>query len=147
MLLGVKITGGDVGTTIMGDGTDDVHSSNILEDYSVIYLNDDEQNNGILFRCVSGLGPRNGNTNDVIGDLYFNHTLLTKRICNGLLQAEGAVPVNSNPGVLNARLCGNLSTSTEGVYTCTIMNSSMVYQSLRVGVYFTGRSESNCNAC
>lgn len=141
-LLGVKITGGNVGTTVMGDGTNLVQDSNVLDDYSAIYLNGDEQSNGILFRCVSGLGPSNGNTNDdIIGDLYFNDILLTKGMCNGLLQMEGA-PVRSNPGVLNASVCGRLNTSTEGVYTCSLMNSSMMYQSMRVGVYFSGRSKS-----
>ena len=62
--------------------------------------------------------------------------------CNGFVQALGASHIDRNPGVLNIRLCGKLSTSTEGVYTCRLMNSSMMYQSVSVGVYFSGRSES-----
>ena len=123
----------------MGDGTNKIQASNVLDDYSVIYLNGDEESNKILFRCVSGLGPPDGNTNDVIGDLYFNNTPLTKGMCNGFLQVEGALPVN--PGVLNVQLCGNLTTSTEGIYTCRLMNSSMMYQNMSVGIYFIGRSK------
>ena len=124
----------------MGDGTNVVRSGNILKDSSVVYLNGSEQNGQILFRCVSGLGPSDSNNNDVIGNLYFNDTLLPDGTCNGLVMAEGANNLDRYPGVYNARLCGNLTTSTEGVYTCKLMNSSMMYQSVSVGVYFSGRS-------
>ena len=35
-----------------------------------------------------------------------------------------------------------LSPAAEGVYACVILNSSMMNQTRRVGVYFSGRSES-----
>ena len=39
-------------------------------------------------------------------------------------------------------LCeASLTAATEGVYSCTMMNSSMMNQTMRVGVYFYGRSE------
>ena len=132
--LGVKITGGTVGTTMMGDGTDAVRVSNILDDKSVIYLDYSEQTNGILFRCVTGYPSSDPNT---IGDLYFYDILLPKGMCSGLVQVE----YDGDPGVLNGRVCGSLTTSTEGVYICKLMNSSMMYQSIRVGVYFSGRSK------
>jgi len=46
------------------------------------------------------------------------------------------------PGVINLHLCGTFTTTEEGVYSCTMMNSSMMEQTMRVGVYFSGRSES-----
>ena len=124
----------------MGDGTNLVNSINVLNDYSVIYLNGTEQNRGILFRCVSGLGSSGRNNNSVIGDLYFNNKPLPGDTCNGFVVAEGANNLDRYPGVYNARLCRNLTTTTEGVYTCILMNSSMMYQSMSVGVYFSGRS-------
>lgn len=136
------MTGGSVGTSLMGDGTDDITASNVLDDNSVIYLNGDEESNEILFRCVTGLGPDNGNTNDDIGDLYYNNAPLNKGMCNGFLQVKGDT-LADNPGVLNVLLCGNLTTSTEGVYTCRLMNSSMMHQNMSVGMYFSGRSKSH----
>ena len=46
------------------------------------------------------------------------------------------------PGVINIVQCREFSISEEGVYTCVIMNSSRLYESIRLGVYFTRRSES-----
>jgi len=125
----------------MGDGNNLVQTSNVLDNYSVIYLNATEQN-GVLFRCATGLGPTGNNTNDVIGNLYYNNMLLTKRNCSGFVRAEGAGNIRRFPGVFNARVCRNLTTSTEGIYTCTLTNSSMMNQSMSVGVYFSGRSKS-----
>ena len=36
----------------------------------------------------------------------------------------------------------NFSTSVEGIYTCVMMNSSMINESISFGIYFSGRSES-----
>ena len=124
----------------MGDGTNLVQTSNVLDNYSVIYVNATEQER-ILFRCVTGLGPSGSNTNDEIGNVYFNNMLLTKRQCNGFMEVRGA-NIARHPGVFNARVCRNLTTSTEGIYTCTLTNSSMMNQSMSVGVYFSGRSKS-----
>ena len=70
--------------------------------------------------------------------------LLPINTCNGFVKAVGAGNIAKRPGVLNIRLCESerLTTSTEGVYTCRLMNSSMMYESVSVGVYFSGRSES-----
>jgi len=129
----------------MGDGTNLVRASNVIDDYSYILLNHTEQiSNKVLFRCVTGLKPVGNVTNDMIGDIYYNGTLLTKGVCNEFVQSEGAADPNRFPGVYQARVCSNfsLTTSTEGVYTCTLRNSSssMMDKSVRIGVYFNGRS-------
>ena len=131
-----------VGNTVMGDGNNRVQASNVLDDYSVIYLNG-EEDKGLLFRCVTGLGPTcddNGKNcgNRRLGQFFYNDLLLTNYSNPVKVQGPNA---NKRPGVLNAALCGPLTTSTEGVYTCTLMNSSMMYQSMSVGIYFSGRSK------
>ena len=131
----------------MGDRSVNVQTSNVLYDYSFILLNVSEQSESLLFRCVSGLGPSRNNTNNVIGDIYFKNAPLTASVnnCNRFVLATGARNIKQFPGVYNARVCENASnftTSAEGVYTCTLMNSSMLYQSMRVGLYFRGRSKS-----
>lgn len=144
--LGIIITGGSAGISMMGDGSDNVQASNILDDYSVISLNATEQINKLLFRCVSGLGPSEDNTNDVIGNISFkNESLIGSRSNCKFVRATGASCIADFPGVYNARVCDNFTftTSMEGVYTCTLMNSSMLYQSMRVGLYFRGRSKSH----
>ena len=136
-----------MGTTLMGDGSNGINSNNVLDDYSVIYVNGTEQVNKILFSCTTGLGPiASGlNTNDGIGDLYYNNISLTNGTCNGFVKAIGSINIILRSGVLIIKICGNITTSTEGIYTCRLMNSSMMYQSVSVGVYFSGRSESFYN--
>ena len=145
--LGVALIGGTEGIIAMGmgDGTNLPTANNVLDDYTYIILNGSEQVNHILFRCATGLGPTSPATNNVIGDLYYNNMLLTDGVCNGFIQAEGAGNVAGLPGVYQARVCGNLTTNTEGVYTCTLTNSSMMDQSVRIGLYLNGRSESLYN--
>ena len=147
--LGVRLTGGTEGVIAMGqgDGTNLVQASNVLDDYTYILLNGIERDNHILFRCSTGLGPTGNNTNDVIGNLYYNNMLLPDGVCNGFIQAEGVINVARFPGTYTARVCDNgvLTTSTEGVYTCTLTNSSMMDQSVRIGLYLSGRSESLYN--
>ena len=142
--LGVKLTGGTEGVIAMGqgDGDNGVVAGNVLDDYTYILLNGSERDNHILFRCSTGLGPAGSNTNDVIGNLYYNNMPLPDGVCNGFIQAEGVRNVAKLPGVYQARVCDNgiLTTSTEGVYTCTLTNSSMMDQSVRIGLYLSGRS-------
>ena len=131
VISGIKITGSNIGKATMGDRTRNVIAGNVLYNNSVIYLsgNNEDQIKKILFCCVSGVGSS-------YPDLYFNHMLLTRQSCNGFVEARGATK-SIFPGVLNAQVCGSFSTSTEGVYTCSMMN-----QIVSVGVYFSGRSES-----
>ena len=144
--LGVKLIGGTEGTIAMsmGDGTNFPSADNILDNYTYVLLNGSEKNDAILFRCATGLGPSNADTNDDIGALYHNNMLLADNMCNGFVTAQGPNTFRF-PGLYQARVCGSLTTGTEGVYTCTLTNSSMMDQSVSIGVYFSGRSKSHDN--
>ena len=144
--LGVVLTGGTEGTIAggMGDGTNFPSAANVLDDYTYITLNG-SANNAILFRCASGLGPSGTDSNDVIGDMYHNNVLLTDQMCNGFVIAQGVGNTFRLPGVYQARVCGKLTTSTEGIYMCTLTNSSMMDQSVSIGAYLSTRSESLYN--
>ena len=143
--LGVALTGGTEGTIAggMGDGSNFPRAANVLDDYTYILLDGSEADNAILFRCATGLGP--SGSNDLIGDMYHNNVLLTDQMCNGFVIAQGVGNVFRFPGVYQARTCGTLTTSTEGIYTCTLTNSSMMDQSVSIGVYLSTRSESLYN--
>ena len=143
LLLGVRLTGGTEGINgrDMGDETNLVQTSNVLDDYTYIFIDGTERNDFILFRCTTGLGPSDADTNNIIGDIYYNNMPLPDGVCSGVIQAEGTGNVFRFPGTYNARVCGVLTTSTEGVYTCTLTNSSMMDQSISIGLYFIERSE------
>ena len=97
--------------------------------------------NTFFTRCLSGLGP-SGNDNGVLGALYFNGSKIPiGRRCSsqGIIQAE---PGPYYAGIINMHQCEEFSTTAEGVYTYIMLNSSMMNESLSVGLYFTGRSES-----
>ena len=129
-----------VGVAITPDDT------TALDDYA--YINA-EIGNGLLARCLTGLGPtgtNNGNgANGVLGGWSFNGTMIPNSgeqepcLPGVIIQVRpGAITA----GVSNLRQCRAFSPAAEGVYTCTMRNSSMMDQSIRLGVYFTGRSES-----
>ena len=136
---GIKITGGNVGTSVMGDGSINVRASNVLDDYSFIHLNATEKNDYLIFRCVSGLGPSGNNTNNMTGKIFFNNTSLnpsTLNDCNGFVRVTGARNIRNFPGIYNACVCSNrynFTTSVEGIYTCRLLNSSMMYQNMSIG--------------
>ena len=118
-------------------------SVNVLTDYS--YINNALGRGDRLVRCLTGLGPtstsKNANAN--LGGMYFNGIMILIRdesvSCGPdiILVRPGA----GIAGVINIDQCGVFSTAVEGVYTCTMMNSAMMNESVRFGVYFTGRSE------
>ena len=145
--LGVALTGGTEGTIAggMGDGSNVPRTNNVLDDYTYILLDGSEANNAILFRCSTGLGPDGADSNDVIGDMYHNNVLLTDQMCNTFVNPQGVGNTFRLPGVYQARVCGTLTTSSEGVYTCTLTNSSMMDQSVSIGAYLSTRSESPYN--
>ena len=104
--------------------------------------------NGATFlaRCLTGLGP-NGTSNGVNGDLgglYFNGNMIRnsgeQAGCGGSTGIQ-VRPGSTTAGVINFHQCGSLNTDNEGVYTCTMMNSAMMSQSVRFGIYLNGRSE------
>ena len=145
--LGIVLTGGTEGTIAggMGDGSNVPRARNVLDDYTYILLDGSEANGAILFRCATGLGPNSTESNNNIGDIYYNNMALSDGVCSGVIQAEGAGNTFRFPGIYQGRTCGALTTSTEGVYTCTLTNSSMMDQSVSIGVYLSGRSESLYN--
>ena len=108
----------------------------MIEDYSTIR----PMGTGLLFRCVSGLGPTS-NDNTELGGLLFGSTMIQDGECNGpVIQQRGAT-ISNFIGVINVLLCSSLNTNNEGVYTCVMRNSSMMEESVRVGVYLSSRSE------
>ena len=124
----------------MGDGSITVQASNVLDDYTYILFDGTEQTSGVTFRCSTGLGPTSTMTNDDLGDVYFNNMPLPNGVCNGFMQVEGSTNL-SFPGTYNARVCGTFTIISEGIYTCTLRNSSMMDQSVSIGLYFSVRSE------
>ena len=118
-------------------------SANAIGDYS--YINARDSTYGVqIARCVTGLGPSDGNDNDDIGSFSFNGTYIHFALCDTsslIVQPRGAGNLDTNLGVINIGQCRAFTTTAEGIYTCTMTNSSMMEQSIRFGVYFTGRSE------
>ena len=117
-----------------------------LTDYSYINARYGNPYGALLARCLTGLGPTStsNGANGVLGGWYFNGSMIPNSseyaFClSDIIQVR---PEGSTAGVTSIRQCGVFSTSVEGIYTCTMMNSSMMYQSVRFGVYFRRRSES-----
>ena len=129
-------------------GSNDLTSANALNDYSYVYARDSPGDNGAqIARCVTGLGPNvtDSDANDILGGLYFNGNkipaLTPPASCSDNSEIIQVRLGGSLAGVFNFHQCGSLTTAAEGVYTCTMMNSSMMNESVRFGVYFTGRCE------
>ena len=146
MYRGVFTVGVAVTRNSLTDDTD------FLTDYS--YINA-PGNSALIARCVTGLGPT-GTRDDANGDLggwYFSGTMIPN---SGVNQGCGSPSMNNNPavgaiqarpgigtaGVINLRRCDPFTIALEGIYTCTMMTSSVMNQSVRLGVYFSVRSES-----
>ena len=120
--------------------------ANTLTDYSYINARDGDPNGAFVARCMTGLGPtstRNG-ANGVLGGLYFNGTMIPNSDEQASCSSDviHVRPGGSLAGITNIYQCEAFSTSVEGIYTCTMMNSSMMNESVRFGMYFSGRSES-----
>ena len=134
-----------VGIAVIGvmGSNNDVVSINAILDYS--YVNDRSDNNGQLTRCVTGLGPSGTDDNSAIGGVYFNGNGISDVGCSDSLSPIVQLQspnLNDRVGVINTVQCREFSTAVEGIYTCIMMNSSMLSESIRFGVYFTGRSKS-----
>ena len=132
-----------------------LNSANALTDYSYIYARDGPGNNDAqVARCVTGLGPTGTgrDANDILGGLYFNGNKIPALApplsppppvsCSDNSEVIQVRLGGSLAGVFNFHQCGSLTTATEGVYTCALMNSAMMNEAVRFGIYFTGRSES-----
>ena len=129
-----------------GGPGEDLNSTNLITDYSVVRHPFTLDSNNAIFRCATGVGPSASNPNTVLGGWYLNGGRLLvpsgDSVCDFYdLEVRGA-PVRRFPGVINLLLCEEFTTTEEGVYSCIMMNSSMMNQTMRVGVYFSGRSES-----
>ena len=126
-----------------------LNSANALTDYSYIYARDRPANyfGSVLSRCVTGLGPNGtgSDANDILGGLYFNGNkipaLAPPSRCYDDSEVIQSRLGGTLAGVFNFQQCESLTTAAEGVYTCTIMNSSMINESVRFGIYFNGRSK------
>ena len=126
-------------------------ATDFLTDYSYIHASDSPGSDGVLLaRCVTGLGPTftTDNANGDLGGWYFiNSTMIPNsgihEQCSfydvGAIQARPGV---GTAGVINLRQCDPFTIALEGIYTCTMMNSAMMNESVRLGVYFSVRSES-----
>ena len=136
VLLGIAVTNAS-------DISTDLVRSNQITDYSFVTQPFTLDPPLAIFRCATGLGPSGSDRNAVLGGWYFNDAQIPFRAgCSGpVFEARGA-DNNVYPGVINLYLCGTFTTTEEGVYSCIMMNSSMMEQTMREGVYFSGRSES-----
>ena len=126
------------------------NAADFLTDYSYITASDSPGNGVVLARCATGLGPT-GTSDDANGDLggwyFINGTMIPNSGVNqgcgspvvGAIQARPGV---STAGISNLRQCDPFTIALEGIYTCTMMNSSMMNESVRLGIYLNGRSES-----
>ena len=129
-----------------------LNSANVLNDYSFVYARDSPGDDAVLARCVTGLGPTgtDSDANDILGGLYFNGNKIpavsSPAMCPDNSQMIQVRLGGSLAGVFNFFQCEPFSTAAEGVYTCALMNSAMMNQSVRFGIYFNGRSES-LNLC
>ena len=133
-------------------GSNALNSANVLNDYSFVYARDSPGDGAVLVRCVTGLGPTgtDSDANDILGGLYFNGNKIlavsSPAMCPDNSQMIQVRLGGSLAGVFNFYQCEPFSTAAEGVYTCALMNSAMMNQSVRFGIYFNGRSES-LNLC
>ena len=123
----------------------DLISTNQLPDYSYLTEPFTLDMFDVVLHCVTGLGPTGGQTNVNLGDWIFDGAaVLGADTCSNVNPVFQQRSANNNrfPGVINLYPCGSLLPDEEGVYSCMMMNSSMMVQTTRVGLYLSGRSES-----
>ena len=118
-----------------------------LPDYSYVTARHSTGHGKFVARCLTGLGPSStiNGANGLLGGLYFNGSMITNSGESGpctsaIIQAR---PESVTAGVINFHQCQMFTIASEGVYTCTMMNSSLMNESVRFGIYFSGRSESH----
>ena len=121
-------------------GGNAIISANAIGDYSYINARGGILASGVqIARCVTGLGPNDSDDNSALGGVYFNGSKLPFETCvasSPRLIHPRAAGLN-NLGVINIIQCNtSCTTALEGIYTCTMMNSSMMEQSIRFGLYF-----------
>jgi len=121
----------------------DLVSSNQINDYSFVTQPFMRDEHDVILRCISGLGPPDMDSNTVLGGWYYDGVQIpvAPLSCFGPVIEVRSANSRNYPGVINLYLCGTFTTTEEGIYSCIIMNSSMVEQTMRVGLYLSGRSE------
>lgn len=115
--------------------------SQLFADYSYITTRDVDERI-TLAHCVTGLGPGNFNNNNALGVFYFNGNRIPNGECGDVIIQPNGAAIETSVGIISLFQCGTFSITEEGVYMCVILNSSMINQSLRLGIYFPGRSKS-----
>ena len=117
-----------------------------LTDYS--YINNKHGNalRARIARCLTGLAPTdtNNGANGDLGGLYFNGTMIPNSDESSSCGTDVILvrPGATAAGVINIEQCGEFTIHNEGIYTCTMMTSSIMDQSVRFGIYLNGRCES-----
>ena len=144
MYRGVFTIGIAVIRTETGSGGNTITLTRALTDYSYISARDTGLSTGVqIARCVTGLGPSATEDNSALGGVYFNGNRLAFETCDAsshLVHPRAAALIN--PGVINIIQCSTpFTTDVKGIYACTMMNSSMMNESVSFGVYFNIRSE------
>ena len=145
MYRGVFTVGIAVSRTEPVSGGNAIISARALTDYSYISARDSGVGSGVqISRCVTGMGPSATEDNSDLGGVYFNGNRLAFEACHGSSRVVHPRAAGfGNPGIINIIQCStSFTTDVEGIYTCTMINSSMMEQSFRFGVYFAGRCKS-----
>ena len=120
-------------------------SANALTDYSYVNARASVTTGIQIARCATGLGPSAPDDNSAVGGVYFNGNGIPNVGCSDSsspIIRQQPTNLYNLVGVINMVQCTTLTTAVEGIYTCIMMNSSMMNESIRFGVYFTGRSKS-----
>ena len=121
----------------------DLVSNHQITDYSFVTPPFTLDSFGVILRCATGLGPSDDGRNTILGGWYFNGVEVpTGHDCGDTVFEVRGANGRLYPGVINLYLCGTFTSTEEGVHSCIMMNSSMIDQTMRVGLYFSGRSES-----
>ena len=117
-----------------------------LTDYSYINARDGVATLPRIARCLTGLGPTSTsrNANGDLGGLYFNGNMIPNRDESASCGSTVILvrPGTTAAGIVNIHQCRRFTTDNEGVYTCAMMNSAGMNQSVRFGIYFNGRRKS-----
>ena len=128
---------------IMSSTSDNaIVSANAISNYSYVNARNSDYTDVQIARCVTGLGPNGTDDNTALGGCYFNGTRMPFVGCNDNASAIIQPRVSGEwAGVINIVECRDFTTDVEGVYTCMLLNSLMIHESIKFGVYFSGRCE------
>jgi len=117
-------------------------TGSVLINYSYININSSVEED-VIAVCATGLGPTSGNNNE-LGGWYFKGEQIPNMGCSDRIIQPNGANISDIVGAIKLNKCRtlNFTTSAEGVYSCIMLNSSMMNQTMKLGVYFTGRGES-----